>query len=115
MNRITDHIAEISPNEPARAPLDGPGAALLINAVQQTTEAIVITDTSARIQFVNSAFTTITGYSADEVIGQSTKILRSDRQDPATIANSGRPSSADTSGAANSSTAARTAPTIPST
>jgi PAS domain S-box-containing protein len=57
--------------------------ALLAIAIGQIGEAIVITDTSATIQYVNPAFTRITGYSAEEVVGQNTRLLKSDRQDPA--------------------------------
>ncbi len=57
--------------------------ALLVTAIGQISEAIVITDISGTIQFVNSAFCKITGYSAAEIIGQSTRLLKSDRQDPA--------------------------------
>ena len=43
----------------------------------------MITDTSGTIQYVNPAFTKITGYSAEEAVGQHTRFLKSDRQDPA--------------------------------
>jgi two-component system, sensor histidine kinase and response regulator len=57
--------------------------ALLATAIAQIGEAIVITDTSATIQYVNPAFTRMTGYSAEEAAGQNTRLLKSDRQDPA--------------------------------
>ncbi len=57
--------------------------ALLATAIGQTAEAIVITDAEARIQYVNRAFTRITGYSAEEVLGQTPRILKSGLQDPA--------------------------------
>ncbi len=44
------------------------------------TEAIMVTDAEGNIQAVNPAFTGITGYSAEEVIGQSCSLLKSDRQ-----------------------------------
>jgi diguanylate cyclase (GGDEF)-like protein/PAS domain S-box-containing protein len=44
-------------------------------------EAIVITDASNTIIDVNPAFTTITGYSRDEVLGKNPKILGSRQQD----------------------------------
>ena len=44
-------------------------------------EAITITDVEANIVHVNSAFTRITGYSEEEVIGRNLRILQSGRQD----------------------------------
>ncbi|MEJ2286311.1 MAG: PAS domain S-box protein, partial [Desulfobacterales bacterium] len=40
-------------------------------AVENTAEAIVITDTSGNIQYVNPAFEAITGYSLAEVLAQN--------------------------------------------
>ncbi len=57
--------------------------ALLATAIGQIGEAVVITDISATIQYINPAFTRITGYSAEEAVGQSMRLLKSDRQDPA--------------------------------
>ena len=56
--------------------------ALLATAIGQISEAVVITDTGATIEYVNAAFTKITGYSAEEVVGQNTRLLKSHRQDP---------------------------------
>ncbi len=44
----------------------------LSTAVEQAAEAVVITDTAGRIQYVNPAFETISGYSKGEAIGNST-------------------------------------------
>ncbi|MBI2275885.1 MAG: response regulator [Dechloromonas sp.] len=49
----------------------------LSTAVEQSPTSIVITDTEARIIYVNQAFTRTSGYSADEVIGQNPRILQS--------------------------------------
>jgi diguanylate cyclase (GGDEF)-like protein/PAS domain S-box-containing protein len=46
-------------------------------ALESTSEGIIITDAEGRIETVNSAFYSITGYSPEEVIGQNPKILKS--------------------------------------
>ena len=46
-----------------------------------TQEAVVITDANNKIIDVNPAFTNITGYSREEVIGQNPGFLKSGRQD----------------------------------
>lgn len=45
--------------------------------VEQSPTSVVITDLEARIQYVNPRFTTVTGYSAAEVLGQNPRILKS--------------------------------------
>ncbi len=45
-------------------------------------EGIMVTDAQRRILRVNRAFTQMTGYSAEEVMGKSPGILHSDRQSP---------------------------------
>lgn len=45
--------------------------------------AILVTDASQRILQVNAAFTQLTGYSADEAVGQTPKLLKSGRQENA--------------------------------
>jgi PAS domain S-box-containing protein len=49
----------------------------LQTAMEQTTEAVVITDPEANIEYVNPAFEKMTGYGADEVIGKNPRILQS--------------------------------------
>ena len=46
----------------------------------ETHEAIVITDQRGIIQRVNKAFTRITGYDSEEVVGKTPRILKSGRQ-----------------------------------
>jgi diguanylate cyclase (GGDEF)-like protein/PAS domain S-box-containing protein len=47
-------------------------------AMEQCPSSMVITDPSGRITYVNPAFTHVTGYSADEAIGENPRILKSD-------------------------------------
>ena len=53
----------------------------LAAATFETQEAMLITDRSQNILKVNQAFSTITGYSAAEVVGKKISILKSDRHD----------------------------------
>jgi PAS domain S-box-containing protein len=48
-------------------------------AMEQAGEAIIITDTDAVIQYVNPAFTQVTGYTREEAIGQNPRVLQSGR------------------------------------
>jgi len=48
---------------------------------ENTIEGIVVTDGNATIEWVNPAFTTITGYSPDEAIGKNPRLLRSEKHD----------------------------------
>ena len=49
----------------------------------ETQEAIFISDAASRILRVNRAFTRVTGYSAEEVLGRTPSMLKSDRHDVA--------------------------------
>lgn len=49
----------------------------------ESQEGMMITDASGKIVRVNRAFTQITGYSAEEAIGQTPRLLKSDRHDEA--------------------------------
>ena len=51
-------------------------------AVEQSPEAIVITDLAGDIEYVNAAFTRISGYSAEEVRGRNSRLLQSGRTPP---------------------------------
>lgn len=51
-------------------------------AVHNTSEAVIITDSDARILEVNPAYCQITGYSRQEVLGKNPNITRSDRHEP---------------------------------
>jgi PAS domain S-box-containing protein len=55
--------------------------ARLAAAVEATVEAIVITDTRGYIEYVNSAFEQITGYTKQEALGNTLHILDSGKHD----------------------------------
>ncbi len=54
---------------------------LAASVFENTTEGILVTDARGIIQSVNPAFTTITQYRAQEVIGRNPSLLKSGRQD----------------------------------
>jgi PAS domain S-box-containing protein len=55
----------------------------LATAVEQTAEAILITDSNGVIQYVNPAFEHISGYSREDALGQMPSMLKSDKHDEA--------------------------------
>jgi PAS domain S-box-containing protein len=57
----------------------------LYSAVEQSPVTIVITDVNGVIEYVNSHFTVLTGYTAEEAIGQNPRILKSDQTPPETF------------------------------
>lgn len=56
---------------------------LQAQALNDAANAIVIADRNGMIEWVNPAFTVLTGYEAAEAIGQSTRLLRSGKHDRA--------------------------------
>jgi two-component system cell cycle sensor histidine kinase/response regulator CckA len=51
-------------------------------AVEQTADLVAITDRSGAIEYVNPAFETVTGFSREEAIGRTFRILKSRHQTP---------------------------------
>ncbi|MGB8914451.1 MAG: PAS domain S-box protein [Candidatus Sulfotelmatobacter sp.] len=52
-------------------------------AVEQSADVIMITDSEGVIEYVNPAFEALTGYSQQEAVGQTPRILASGQQPPA--------------------------------
>lgn len=50
-------------------------------AIEQAGEAVVITDADGTIEYLNQAFTRITGYAPEEAIGKNPRILKSGKHD----------------------------------
>ena len=60
---------------------------LMALAAQNSDNAVIVTDRSARVEWVNDAFTRLTGYALRELKGRSPgSFLQSDETNPATIA-----------------------------
>lgn len=57
----------------------------LTMAVEQSPNSIIITDREGNIEYVNAAFTNITGYARSEVIGKNPKFLHSGKTPPETF------------------------------
>ena len=55
---------------------------LAASVFHNSAEGVMVTDGSGRILSVNPAFTEITGYSAEDVLGRNPSLLRSDRHGP---------------------------------
>jgi PAS domain S-box-containing protein len=56
---------------------------LLVTAIHQAAEAVIITRSDGSIVYVNPAFEKISGYSREEALGHNPRILRSGKQDDA--------------------------------
>jgi two-component system cell cycle sensor histidine kinase/response regulator CckA len=71
------------PSSPSSS-CSGPEISLptLYSAVEQCADLIIITDDSGRIEYVNPAFEKLTGYSKQEVLGQTPRLLKSGEQGP---------------------------------
>ncbi len=50
-------------------------------ALEQTADAVMITNANGIIEYVNAAFEAVTGYSRQDVAGKTPSILKSDKQD----------------------------------
>lgn len=54
----------------------------LSSAVEQSPATVVITDTKGKIEYVNPAFTEVTGYTAEEAIGKNPRMLKAEGMQP---------------------------------
>ncbi|CAI50820.1 sensor box histidine kinase (plasmid) [Natronomonas pharaonis DSM 2160] len=50
-------------------------------AVEQAGHSVIITDAAGVIEYVNSAFESVTGYESEEVVGRTPRVLKSGKQD----------------------------------
>ncbi len=68
--KIRSYIVDITPRVKAIAEIRK-----LSRAIEQSPETIIITDKGGKIEYVDPTFTNVTGYTLDEVVGQTPKIL----------------------------------------
>ncbi|MDP3672382.1 MAG: EAL domain-containing protein [Telluria sp.] len=71
-------IRDISPRKAAESTLS-----MAAQVFENARDAILITDQQYRVVAVNGAFTSITGFSADDIVGAEVPALRSGRHEPA--------------------------------
>ena len=76
--RLGGLVQDITQRKQAEAKLQ-----LAANVFSHAREGIIITDVEGTIININEAFTRITGYGREEVLGNNPSILKSDRQDTA--------------------------------
>ena len=75
-----EHSVDCSPVELSRAE---DLVALQVAAVEAAANAVVITDLNGRVTWINHAFEQLTGYTRAEIVGQSTRLLKSGQNSPA--------------------------------
>ena len=56
---------------------------LLSEAVKQTADSVIVTDSSGRIEYVNPAFETTTGYTREEALGRTPRLIKSGQHNEA--------------------------------
>ena len=74
--KMNGTIQDITPRKQAEQ-----SHARLAMAVEQASEAIVITEPDGTISYVNPAFEKIAGYTREEAVGQTSRILKSGKHD----------------------------------
>ena len=70
-------------------------------ALEQSPAMVLIADRKGLVEYINPKFTEVTGYTPEEMKGQSPRLLNSGRNAPAVTASCGRPSWRAGSGAAS--------------
>jgi diguanylate cyclase (GGDEF)-like protein/PAS domain S-box-containing protein len=64
----------------------GPPPDVLVQALRELTDAVLVTDAEQRIVFANDAFANITGFDTSEVVGRNCRFLQGPGTDSATVA-----------------------------
>lgn len=82
MNMGTQHLLVMTLARPAPASRGDEHLQRLLQRLEQSAEAAVVTDTNGLIEQVNPAFEALTGYASRESIGRSMRILKSGAHPP---------------------------------
>ena len=77
------HVLVFSKEARPSAAAPGEGPQWLLSAIEQLEESVLITDLDGTIEYVNAAFERVTGYTRQEVIGKTPRILKSGHHDEA--------------------------------
>lgn len=72
---VSDLSTQNTVEEERQAALDS--NLLLSSAVEQTADSVLITDSTGRIEYVNPAFEKTTGYTREDAVGSTPRLLRS--------------------------------------
>ncbi len=81
--RYRDHLEELVRQRTGELEAANAQLRLQLTVLQSTANAIVITGRDGAIQWVNAAFTRLTGYRPEEVVGQNPRVLKSGLHDAA--------------------------------
>lgn len=72
--QLRDNFAALAAKEASNA--------LLVQAINQSSNSVMVTDTAARILYVNDSFVDNTGYSREEALGHTPRLIQSGKTSP---------------------------------
>jgi len=81
LKQLNDHLEQRVAERTAELEAQTRQLQQLLQAIEQSAEAFIITDRSGKVEYVNPAFETINGYSPDEVKGRTLSLLNSGKHD----------------------------------
>ena len=67
-------------------PGDPAGARILVQAVEESSAAAIVTDAKQDVLYANAAFTRLTGYETGDILGRNCRVLQGPGTDRATVA-----------------------------
>jgi len=82
IKKYQDHLKELVAERTTKLEESYHEILKLSQALEQSPAIVIITDIHGNIEYVNPTFTMVTGYTAEEVIGQNPRILKTDEYPP---------------------------------